>query len=468
MTTKTTPIRDVIRETLENVEDESVRRALAEIGRSAEMSEGVKYMLRRADDFPSPLVAFLSGVGVHAQSRAHVDKLVASMWNQKWRVDRESALPEMVIGSGPNALIYAAIRAAKGQRVVIVERNKRAGGAFACSNKPSFWLNSRNRPGTLGLPGEGMGLNYLFGCMLQPSMIGGGEFQTNADLAWVIRMNLLMLPNVEVHTGVEVTQLQFFGRGATARFRVTMKGNIGDTKTIRVSRIVFATGLGDANTFYKDDKPKRMLDFAEFMAKMDDPFPLQGMRRVAVIGGGDSAKTVIEALIGQGPSHGMSVAEIDTPDQIDWFGAAYNNQLEWCNNNRGRYSRIGKFLGNKITVRPRTDYFPTSGYECAYVGARTYDWVINCTGFTESSLVKQNGDLPDVMIGSRAVARRVAVSGYNDDEVYRIGPAAKLPYSAVETIYGTTGMSRIPENVASLFRYAPLTAAFADNLPVLA
>lgn len=444
---------------------------MAEVKEYAGLSpvDGVEAMLSRVNEFPSPMAALLSGIGVDPGLRARLDQRMDEEWNRPWVVPT-GTLPEVVIGSGPHALIYAAIRAAKGVKVVVLEKNRTAGGSFACSKGPSFWLNSRNRPGPVSLPGEGMGLNVLPGCPLQPSMIGGGEYQTNADMAWTIRMNLMMLPNVEVRTGVEVTGITSM---VTSSGRMTYNLGLGGPNridlTLNAQRVVVATGLGDPMKFDSGETPARMVNFSEFMAMMDRPFPLAGMGRVAVIGAGDSGKTAIETLLGQGPSTRMSVAALDFPTSIDWYGQSSTTQADFCSANRGRYSRIGKALGNRVTPLPAAEFYPSSGYETAQVGPRIYDWVINCVGYRSNTVLTRDMQINDLLVGGRIVAKRLDATSRDsgEDEVYLIGPAANIPVPATDRV-AAPALGRVPENSASIFRYAPLTAAFADDLPAVA
>lgn len=423
----------------------------------------IDMMMSRERDFPSPLAAMLSGVGVQEEARRHMDALSSQVWGREWRVPTDP-ITEVVVGAGPHALIYAAVRASKGVKVVLLEKSNRAGGSFACSDGPSFWLNSRNRPGPLGLPGDGVGLNVLPGCALQPSMTGGGEYQSNDLLAWVIRMNLMMLPNVEVHTGVKVKSIS----EDQGTYELGLGGST-NRNSVLAKRVIFATGLGNPEPFNNPNDPgnksDRLLTFSEFMAKMDSVFPLQGMGRVAVVGAGDSGKTAIEALLGQGPSTGLSVAALDFPDRIDWYGCPHPTQADWCANNRGRYNRIGKALGTRIIPLPRASLYPTPGYKSVQIGPKGYDLVINCLGYTGLVKVTRDCARTDYGIGDRVLAQRLMVRSESKPEAYEIGPAARISVARSDREIAPV-LTSIPDNATSIFRYAPLTAAFAANLPV--
>lgn len=437
------------------------------IARTADVVENVEAMLSRVNEFSSPTMAMLAGIGVQQRTRRYMDEVLADRWAAPWSPPLTA--DEVVVGSGPHALIYAAVRAAKGVRVIMLEKSKWAGGSFACSKGPSFWLNSRNRPGDLGVPGQGLGLNVLPGCPIQPSMIGGGEYQTNEELAWVIRANLMML-GIEVHTGVKVKSIEPKGDGKDRKYRLILKGEGLLATFIDAKRVILATGLGDpAVGLSGSSKPDRLLTFTQFMAKMDDPFPLRGMNRVAVVGSGDSGKTAIEALLGQGPTTGMSVAALDYPETIDWYGCAYTTQDEWCAANRGRYNRIGAALKSRINPVPSSQVAANAGFESVQIGPKTYDWAIDCTGYQGVTKLDRDSRTGPYLINGRQVARRVIApssSGIDTDEVYSVGPAARIQISGTDQ-RAVPAFLQIPDNSASIFRYAPLTAALANDLPPL-
>jgi hypothetical protein len=82
---------------------------------------------------------------------------------------------EVIIGAGFHAAVYAATRVLSGfPKPLVVERGHRAGGTFAMTDRPTFYLNSRNRPGGGGLAGDqGTSLNYLpVLSALMPCLIG--------------------------------------------------------------------------------------------------------------------------------------------------------------------------------------------------------------------------------------------------------------------------------------------------------
>jgi hypothetical protein len=405
----------------------------------------------------------MAGIGVQPEARQNIDAVMDREWSRTW-TPPPTPIPEVVIGAGPHALIYAAVRKSMGIDVVVLEKGK-VGGSFACSQGDAFYLNSRNRPGVLGLPGENVGLNVLPGCPLQPSMIGGSEYQTNAELAWTIRMNFLAL-GIEVHTGYEVRDFEGDGTGDDTVYLLDCTND----QVVKAKRVVVATGLGSSKVYYQTSsanvtKPDRLIDFPEFMSKMDTDFPLQGFNKVAVVGAGDSGKTAVEALIGQAPSIGMSVAMLDFPNRIDWYGVSSGTSRQlWCEQNRGRYAGIGKAFGNgrrdenRLAGCNRAPVFVGPGFQSATIGPRSYDWVINCSGF-DPSVPWLNGFAFDSFTAN---GRAVAIT--TGAQVFKIGPAAGIAISDKDREIAPV-LVNIPENNTSLFRYAPLTATFAATLP---
>jgi hypothetical protein len=343
----------------------------------------------------------------------------------------------------------------------------RPGGSFAVSKRPAFYLNSRNRPGPLGLPLTKSALNFLPGAEIQPAHISEAEYQTNNDLAFIIRATLARYANVV--TGRQVVGVERSAGGARP-YRLRFSN--GDT--CPASRVIIATGLGRPAA--QDVFPGlrfggRIASFEEFMAMFDTPFPLRGMGRVAVVGAGDGGKTVIEALTGQGPAATMSVAALDYPTQIDWWGIGANAS---CNNYgaRSRYKGISALLpqgARRGRVTPKT---PASavmpGYECAFVDDTPYDHVIVALGYKPDNglgLLQEGLGYAGGVEGGvdgfgspRPIARLMA-----DEQIYLIGPAANLTLSQVESAAAKIQFSR--ENAMAIFRYAPRTAELAAGLP---
>lgn len=432
------------------------------------LCEGVEMMLDRGSEFPTRLEAVFAGIAVSPTARLEFESQLDYTWAT---TELPEKVEELVIGSGVHAAIYCAVRyREKGIRPFVLESGKRIGGTMAISKNPSFWLNSRNRPGPLGVPGQKLGLNVIQGGLIQPSLVSGAEFQTNADLAFAVRSNLMMFSS----GGVPGVRVKAITKPKKTYYKVLLESG----EVISARRVVIATGSGRRNPL---GMFKKMISFEDLMANMDNPFPLRGMNRIAVVGGGDSGKCAIQALCGQGPTSNMSVAMLDWPDKIDWYGVPSGMTASvWCRDNRSLYSRIGALFGKRVYGRGRADVNALSdSYNGIQIQARKYDWVINCTGLLPSRLngieIPQSWDRRQVdfnrnyTTGYRFRSRDEYDPDYYDDDtgvtyrdedVFIVGPASQIPVDADERD-SSAAVENIPENSTSLFRYADRTAMIA-------
>lgn len=410
-----------------------------------QLNEGVGWLMGRSREMRHPVTAMLAGVALHPPSRRWAEDWLDDVWAT---VDRPTKYDEVVIGSGIHAAIYCAVRVKMGfPRPLVIEQNERAGGTFAMTKNPAFYLNSRNRRGELSVPGDLDGaLNVLPGSMIQPSDLSGEEYMTNDQVAFAIRMTLAM--NADVMTGSRVERIF-----SDSVYGSPYKWRIGQ---IRTKRIIFATGLGVENRFFQSP---HLLTFSEFMKMMDSPFPLRGMRRVAVIGRGDSSKTAIESLVGQGPQPGMSVASLDRPELIDWYGPGVGMSCDlWQAQNRTRYKAIGKLFPDAVKPFALANIV-TAGYNSVVIDGTPYDHVIDCRGSSVGAIV---GTPPCGDIEYDVTAKKVL--GYRDSVsrlALKIGAALYLPGGEDEMKF----LNAIGENSTSIFRYAGRTAQLAAQVP---
>jgi hypothetical protein len=406
----------------------------------------VEAMTERATEFETPLAAKLAGIAIDPVATERFDRELDRCWAET-TVPRTA--PEIVVGGGLHAAIYCAVRAKMGYpKPLVIEATDRVGGALATSRSATFYLNSRNRPGGLGIPGRAESLNVLPGAVVQPADLSGDEYQPNSALAFSIRATLMMTAKVLV------------GRRVTAcdSSSVTLDG--GDV--IKTTRVIRATGLGEPIVPASCDGV-RMQHYEQFVASLDDPFPLRGLTSVAVVGAGDSGKTAVEALIGQGPAMGWTATSLDYVAKIDWYGVPESclGAGNWESSNRSRYKGIGRELprnGNgagRINPISRRASAPAVGYDGAYVDGARYDRVIWATGYKPEEGI---AELPTYEVGGRGVARM------RESGVLYVGPAAQLAPANEQNLVAAEA---VPENTAAVFRYADRTAALAMHLPSL-
>jgi hypothetical protein len=446
------PLRPVIRNVIEEVLDKK------------RLSEGIAACRERQADFAGETEMQLAGIAMVPEARRLMSDALTSYWSDPSRgtplgltLDKQR---EFIIGAGFHAAVYSANRVRMGfPRPVVLEQGsaERVGGAFAMSLNPVFRLNSRNRPGGVGLPDQDKALNYLPGAMIQPSMMTSEEYPSNADMAWLVRLTLAQY--ADVYPGTAVSSLSVSSRGNT----VAVNTNLGGTTP---GRVIDARGLGqELSTELADGE--RVLTFGQLMARMGGLFPLRGMRQVAVLGGGDSAKCAVESLLGIAPGNSSAIG-LDYVDRVDWYTDTIDGRTcsEFRSNQRGRYIRIAQFLeGNVSNPSTRLRVIGSRGYpvpmpDGVLVNDRTYDMAILAVGSSRTSLDDQLGYTP-VRRNDRGTSLATQAAPFSS---YRIGPAAGLEFSDAEY---AAGVAEIAANRVAMFRLAPRTAALAAMLPGL-
>lgn len=422
-------------------------------------SEGMRAMMERESEFPSPLQAKLTGIALDPHGRDCADQVLDAYWSDESRqqnaLSPSSTDREVIIGSGFHAAVYAAVRVLCGHpKPLVLERNERAGGTFAMTARPTFYLNSRNRAGSAGLAGDrGASLNYLPGAPIQPANVSMMEYQTNTDMAFVIRLALAQFADVVTNAKVL----------SVSRDETGVEIEIEDRDPLLAGRVIDARGLGDPNN-PDVANGTTILTFPQFMQRMASMWPLRGVRRVAVIGGGDAAKCAVESFLGVAPQPFMAAAALDSVDRIDWYSDELPTTCDqWQQDIRGRYQTIGRYLRpdrlglrrlNVLGRRARPVALPG----VALIDGRTYDLVALCTGSQETAIDGLDFEsfdeyaIPDANV--------VARQHYNLP-AFRVGPHARLPFTAQER---EDGVADIAANAVSMFRTATKTAALAATL----
>jgi hypothetical protein len=426
------------------------------------MTRGMTATRERESDFRDLLEMQLAGVGIEPSAREYTDELLDREWaDRRNDVLEEVATSypqgrEVIIGSGYHAAVYAATRVLMGNpRPLVLEMRKRPGGIFAMTDQPVFYLNSRNRKGGAGAARDsGTQPNYLLGAPVQASMISAREYSTNTEMAWIIRMTLAQYADVVPQA--QVKQVRTVGGG-------DLQIEIDSGERIPAARIIDARGLGEPRYAGTGNL---ILNFRQFMERMAKPWPLRGVRRVAVVGDGDAARVTVEALLGIGPEPYMSAAQLDTVDRIDWFGGSLPTDcLTWVQRERGRYQAIGRFLRtDKFGVRKlfveRRRAEPAEVPGAALIEGTAYDLVVMATGNSQSNiagLYTGNGYTPFYEIGGLTVARQS-----NDQYSYAVGPRADIGWADQEI---RAQDAAIENNRTSMYRLGSRTAALAAALP---
>ena len=436
----------------------SIESLLTAVAVKSAASESVRAMTQRESEFPNPLAAKLTGIALDPTARAYADEVLDAYWSDEPRQQETlrtaSTGREIIIGSGFHAAVYAAVRVLSGYpKPLVLERAARAGGTFAMSARSTFYLNSRNRAGSAGLAGDQKAaLNYLPGAPIQAANVGMREYQTNTDMAFVIRLALAQFADVVTNTTVL----------SVTRDSTGVEIEVAGRNPLPAGRVIDARGVGDP--IAQDvANGTSILTFPQFMARMAGMWPLRGVRRAAVVGAGDSAKCAVESLLGIAPQPFMAAAALDSVDLIDWYAYDLPTSCDqWQQEIRGRYQAIGRYLkpDRLLTVVSRPAR-PVALPGAALIDGRAYDLVVVCTGNRET-------DIDGLDLGSFAQyttpdATAVAQKHYGLP-AFRVGPHAQLPFTTRER---DDGIADIPENAVSMFRTATKTAALAATLPAL-
>jgi hypothetical protein len=249
---------------------------------------------------------------------------------------------------------------------------------------------------------------------------------------------------------------------------------VTDRGVVGAKRVVVATGFHKARQFRFGVPDTRMLTFPQFMRRFDEPSPLKGLGRVAVIGDGDSARTVVEALTGYGPYMGASVAALDYVNRIDWYGVGPEMDKEtWLRCNRTRYKPLAALFPSANSRNERVRGLPrtltlTSRPDAIQVEAEAYDTVVTCLGFLKDWRKAFNadsiGDLGNIRTGADVGEPKkglVLGLGNEDKSVVVVGPAADIDFG------NSDPEPRIEQNKVALFRLGPRTATLASLLPAV-
>jgi len=425
-------------------------------------ADAMRMVMARQAEFPNRLAAQLTGLALDPNGRQIADQVLDAYWADQPRQQDllRQAGPgrEVIIGGGFHAAVYAATRVLAGfPKPLVVDRSTRVGGTFGMTAWPTFFLNSRNRAGGAGLAGDqGVALNYLPGAPIQAANVSMTEYQTNTDMALVIRLALAQY--ADVVTDADVLSVNRDGS--------SVEIDVADRGVLRAGRVIDARGLGDpADQDLANGST--IATFPQFLARMASPWPLRGVVRAAVIGGGDSGKCAVESMLGIAPQPMMAAAALDRVERVDWYATDLPESCkQWQQEIRGRYQATGRYLRSdrfgvrRLAVVGRR-VRPVGVPGAALIDGRAYDLVVVCTGNRETTI----DGLDFESFGEYEITGGDPVARQHDNlPVFRVGPHARLPFTLRER---EDGIADIGANAVSMFRTASKTAALAATLPAL-
>lgn len=431
------------------VAPDKINTTIKAIARKSSMRRGIEAMSSYRSQFDSERQMMLAGIAMVPAARQLLCETVDNVLAQYTGFSPADATT-LIIGGGLHAAIYAAVtHILTGRKVTVMERSMRPGGTFAVCDGPAWYLNSLNRPGLLGQPGQRQNLNYIPGAPVQVSDFTASEYPTNDDIAFIVR--LMLAEHAYVYRGMTVSGIDLNGIPGRAIVKYL------DGSSTIAKRVIDARGLGDP---VNASNGPAIQSYPDFLASLASASPYRGLRRVAVVGGGDAGKTVLEALLGISPAQNMSVCSLDYIERIDWYAPNIPATCsDYRERERARYMGIGKYLPKdardtnaRVIVRGRARrIMPSLG--TVLVSEQTYDRAIMATGYELPQLVEFVRSRPDQLGGY--------VNGY--DNFHVVGPAAAIPFSSDEY---DNGIANVAPNAAAIFRLANRTATLARKIEV--
>jgi hypothetical protein len=358
---------------------------------------------------------------------------------------------EVILGSGPAAAAYCATRRAAGFAPPLVfEQNLATGGMFA--QLLGFEMNSQNWAGLESIRSPGPSrvmsgsriddLNWIPNSEYQVRDVGAYEYPHSTDMRNTIAKTLAEY--AEVYTGV--TGIIFRRSGQVLR---ADGANLGTAK-----RILFAGGLIPRNDY---SGCKAVMSGYDFMVK--PPRELHN-KRIALVGGGDTAAQCAAYMLGQGID-----APATPPYEIHWYGGDRMpvSKNTWAQLYHARFSGLARHFPQSLesersVIRPypvRGSMIPLGG--TAMVNGLAYDLVIMATGFRAAPCMVSAEFI--VRVGGMSVAK--SNEGDTIDglpTVYKIGTAAGLTEGLVPI------QSRFPAAQLAMYQQLPRVAALAASL----
>lgn len=358
---------------------------------------------------------------------------------------------DVVFGSGYAAAAFCATRRAAGFAPPIVfEQNLAAGGMFA--QLLDFKLNSQNQASIASIESPGPSrvvstsdvddLNWIPNSDHQVGQYGAFEYPRSADMCRAIARTIREYG--ELYTGVVGMTFNRAGQVSTADGTV-----LGKAK-----RIIWAAGTVPRNDYVGGPAVMSGYDFMRTQAG-----ELHN-RRIAVLGGGDTAAQCVEYMLGQGLA-----APATLPGEVHWYG---NENMpvfksSWAEFYHARFNGLARhfphqFSSERSVIRP----FSVKGQminlgKTAMVNGLIYDLVIMATGFRPALCPVVTEET--YRIGDMVVAKcnsNETIDGI--PTVFKIGTAAGL--SSGFTAY----RSRFPAATLAMYNQGPRIAALAAAL----
>ena len=358
---------------------------------------------------------------------------------------------EVILGSGPAALTWAATRVACGHAPpIVLEQRSQMGGMFV--PLANFHMNSARgasvesvrSPGPTRVPSRGPSddLNWIPNAPYQVNAASGMvEYPYSQDFWKTVAKGLKAV--ARCYTDAHV------------KFNADRRVLTADGELLlgRAKRVIFAGGLTEPQSL---PKGPAIISGYKFL---QSPVRNLGNMKIAVVGAGATGSQIVEWMFGGGIGTPTS-----PPEYVDWYGGERMpvNKLRWMSEEHARFAGVGRHLptdgdaGNAI-LHPcarRAEVASMGG--AVMVNGQNYDLAILATGFVPAPC--------PVSMSSTIRAGGMRVAKFYDDgsgeaKVFTIGTAADLkqPYLAYKT--------RFPAAMNALYNTLPGIAALAASLP---
>lgn len=388
----------------------------------------------------------------------------------------------LIVGSGPHgAAVASYVRERQpGATIMMVEKSDKIGGLWSqFGSQPVFQMNSRVREANRLLPPiprTPASINPLGRyATLELSDVAMGSYAWNTELGMVTAINGYINASFVV-TGATVTSIFRDNLAARAsRYYAKITTRDGLKYTVYAKCVIDATGISQHSTLrrafqsgvtsfeYAERKGKLFNTASLYQHFGNSGNPLERFhdQRVIVVGAGDSALTVLEALLGNLPASTYGSASVSRyrPRSIVWVGAPNTTQkaIEKCL--RARYKN-GIVQNLPRNTDEQTLIKPTKKRGVAY----------KATGDQVSLFVGPDGDemVGDILIdctnNTQAIKQEKQESKTVWQPTYSVGPyTGELPV-ATRALVEQLG---IPENSASLWATMPLTDIISEQVCTL-
>lgn len=330
----------------------------------------------RHRDYTAMLSAIMLSPRLRALMELMLDHSTEEYSKQiKTRMERgeENYVEEIVVGTG----VYSTILATTRQMYfpenpsLSIEALRHTGGQFAEYGGDAFQLNSRTRPEQRDkpyLPGTEQALNtFEEHAVLQPADIESLTYSPQSSVSDPARMNFFLAGRAI--TDAKLEKIRKNNEGGLGKYILEVfDKETGKMLTIKTDRVIFSSGLGvetanldrndtrtqtilrEEKSAFEEGKDAKVMSFKELSIRLADntnPFPIRGMKTVAVSGSGDSSLVAMGLMLGYERRLSKTPMQIDRVEKIYWLGAKCPTKEEFVQNVRTRYARVGLDLPRK-------------------------------------------------------------------------------------------------------------------------